>query len=88
MVHTLDTFLNPPSIAVIVAREKLNLVGMKIFKNPIDEGYSHAIYPVNAEHKTLLDKTAFSSVGGVDMGFSIKLDIDKNLIIAEKKIYE
>lgn len=62
VVHSLETFFNPSSIAVIGASEKLNSVGMKIFKNLIDGGYSGAIYPVNPKHKTVLDKTAFPSV--------------------------
>ena len=41
---SLMNFFNPNSIAVIGASEKLNSVGMKVFKNLIEGGYSGAIY--------------------------------------------
>jgi len=73
VIHSLNTFFNPRSVAIIGASEKLDSVGMKVFKNLIEGGYSGAIYPINPKYKTILGKTAFPSVK--DVTFSIDLAV-------------
>lgn len=62
MPHTLNNFFEPTSIAVIGASDKPNSVGMKVFKNLLQEHYVGKLYAVNPKHKQVQGYRCFASV--------------------------
>lgn len=63
----------PKSIAVIGASEKEDSVGLVIFRNILNSGYSGKLYPVNPRHETILGVPCFKRVE--DIGQRIDLAI-------------
>lgn len=62
MAHYLTNFFQPNSIAVIGASDKLNSVGMKVFKNLVEGKYIGKLYAVNPKHTKVQNQPCYSSV--------------------------
>lgn len=62
MAHYLASFFQPSSIAVIGASNKVNSVGMKVFKNLLESEFIGKLYAVNPKHRIVQNQTCFSSV--------------------------
>ncbi len=65
MAHFLTNFFQPNSIAVIGASEKLNSVGMKVFKNLLEGQFAGQLYAINPKHVNVQNQPCFSSVKDV-----------------------
>lgn len=66
VLHYLEKFFNPTSIAVIGASDRLNSVGMKVFKNLITNQFSGKLYAVNPKHHEVQGKPCVPSVKKID----------------------
>ncbi|RDI36673.1 bifunctional acetate--CoA ligase family protein/GNAT family N-acetyltransferase [Aquicella lusitana] len=63
--HYLNHFFNPRSIAVVGASNRDNSVGMKVFSNLLQGGFSGQLYAVNPNHTSILDEPCFPSVTAI-----------------------
>lgn len=62
MAHYLEKFFEPKSIAIIGASDRQNSVGMKVFKNLLQEKFVGKLYAVNPKHQHVQNQLCFSSV--------------------------
>lgn len=69
--HPLKKLFAPSSIAVIGASDRLASVGMKIFKNLLQENFKGKIYAINPKHKKVQGKKCFSSVKEIDTAIDL-----------------
>lgn len=60
--HYLGKLFSPLSIAIIGASDRLNSVGMKVFRNLLQENFDGKLYAVNPKHKQVQEQPCFSSV--------------------------
>lgn len=61
-LHYLNNIFNPESIAVIGASDRLNSVGMKVFKNLLQNNFCGKLYPVNPKHNQVQGQRCYSSI--------------------------
>lgn len=60
--HDLSGFFKPHSIAVIGASEREHSVGMKLFSNLLNDGFSGSLYAVNPKHDSVQGQPCFPSL--------------------------
>lgn len=65
MTQFLNQLFQPSSIAVVGASDRHNSVGMKVFKNLLQENFSGKLYAVNPRHKEIQGQPCFASVGKI-----------------------
>ncbi|MBX3709701.1 MAG: acetate--CoA ligase family protein [Gammaproteobacteria bacterium] len=65
MTHYLARLFQPSSIAVIGASDRSNAVGMKVFKNLLQENFTGKIYAVNPKHEQVQGQLCVSSVNKI-----------------------
>ncbi len=58
----LEVFVRPRSIAIIGATEKIGGVGHSLATNLLDGPFGERVWLINPKHKTLLNRTCYSSV--------------------------
>ncbi len=58
----METFFNPPSVAIVGATEKPGSLPGIILKNLLGMGFQGKIYPVNPKYKTVFGLTCFPSI--------------------------
>lgn len=73
MMHELDCFFNPRSVAVIGVSRNAEKIGSIIFRNLLDSGYSGAVYAVNPNAETVFGKRCYRSVK--DIGGEVDLAV-------------
>ena len=61
----LNAMFAPKTVALIGASERRDSVGRTIFENLLANDFDGAVYPVNAQHKTVLGHEAFAHVGDI-----------------------
>lgn len=71
--HFLDSLFSPQAIAVFGASERPNSVGMRIFRNLLDGGYSDRVHPINPSRETVQGRKCYKSLS--DIGEPIDLAI-------------
>lgn len=64
--HYLENLFNPSSIAVVGASEKINSIGMTVFKNIIEGKFPGRLYPINLNHSTVQGFKAFKNLSEID----------------------
>lgn len=64
--HYLEKLFSPRSIAVIGASDRVNSVGMKVFKNLLQADFSGRIFAVNLKHDQVQGRPCFSSVKNIE----------------------
>ena len=62
MPRAIDSFLEPPSVAVIGASDRARSVGAKVARNLLDGGFRGPVWFVNARHDQVAGKPAFATV--------------------------
>lgn len=60
--HYLEKLFSPSSIAVIGASERPNSVGMKVFKNLLQNNFEGELYAVNPKHNQVQGQPCYSSI--------------------------
>lgn len=66
MTTYLNHFFQPSSIAVIGATDRANSVGMKVFKNLLQENFTGKLYAVNPKHTQVQGQSCFPSVDAIN----------------------
>lgn len=66
MAHDLEKFFQPTSIAVIGASDRPNSVGMKVFKNLLQENFAGKLYAVNPKHTHVQNQPCYPSVNNIN----------------------
>lgn len=66
MAHYLTKFFQPQSIAVIGASDKPHSVGMKVFKNLLQEHFTGKLFAVNPKHTHVQNQPCYSSIKKID----------------------
>ncbi len=64
--HYLSKIFEPTSIAVIGASDRDHSIGMKVFKNILENGFDGALYAVNPKHQIVQNKTCFAAIGDIN----------------------
>ena len=62
LIHPLDAFLKPNSVAVIGASTSPDKLGFQILKNILDSGFKGPVYPINPKAEVILDLSCHKSV--------------------------
>jgi acetyl coenzyme A synthetase (ADP forming)-like protein len=65
ILRVMDRLMNPRSVAVIGASDQAGKIGNSVMKNLINGGYAGEIHPINPKADTIMDRTAYKSVGDV-----------------------
>ncbi|MBN7795235.1 bifunctional acetyl coenzyme A synthetase (ADP forming), alpha domain/GNAT family N-acetyltransferase [Parahaliea mediterranea] len=63
--HRLHRIFEPRSVALIGASPRENSVGYQVLRNILDAGFSGAVYPVNRNHESILDRQCYPSIRDV-----------------------
>ncbi|MBU0500651.1 MAG: bifunctional acetate--CoA ligase family protein/GNAT family N-acetyltransferase [Gammaproteobacteria bacterium] len=71
--HFLDSLFSPQAIAVFGASERPNSVGMRIFRNLLDGGYSDRVYPINPSRDSVQGRDCYKNLS--DIGEPVDLAI-------------
>ena len=64
-LYNLDKMLNPSSVAIVGASERVGSIGRALLENLIVGGYEGALYPVNPKREEVLGVKAYPSLEAV-----------------------
>lgn len=72
-LYNLDNFFDPASIAVIGASDRINSVGMKVFKNIFKNNFAGNLYAVNPEHHQVQGQPCVPTVKAIDQSIDLAI---------------
>ena len=75
MADNITSIMEPKSVAVVGATNRAGSVGLAVFRNILDSGYSGVLYPVNPRARSIQSVKAYPSLADIpdeiDMGVII-----------------
>ncbi len=65
MIKNIEPVMNPKSIAVVGATDRVGSVGLAVFRNILDAGFQGLLYPVNPKAKSVQNIKAYPKLSNI-----------------------